>query len=271
MQPLTIFETHFSVAQVLLKVHRLLETDASPAQVQSALPKVRDAVGCESDEQVILLLNDLFLGLVRQQADLPPDYFRSDNLSLLLRQATVSACTAMDVFFPSLLEQYLPTVVRVKRRNFLPKSGEVKTLFENFRLRLEDIPALLEEDDADVRWNILARRILDYCRDRVTFATVQGVTATMTLLGIEKPWAEVAERAGVPETALRNQIQAVVKRRNDVSHRGDRPVGQPDAPPQSIDYAWTYANVSAIQSVALACDALAKESLRGLEAEAAAA
>ena len=270
MQLQTIFDSHFRAAETLLKVYRLLRSDAPPSQIAAALPGVRTAVGCDANEEVVFLLNDLFAGLVRERAALRARDFHHDNMALLLRQATVSACTALDVFFPALLEAHLPVVIQIKQRNFLPRDGEIKTLFDAFRLRLDELPALLEEEDSTARWAVLARRIIEYTRDK-TLSNVTGITAVMLLLGVDRPWAQIAQRAGLAEVALRDQVQALVKRRNDIMHRGDRPVGQPDAPPQTIDYAWTSSHVNAVQSVVLASDALAQESIRQLQAEAVAA
>ena len=265
MQPVTVFEAHFNAAQALLKVYRLLDSDSHLDAV--ILPKLREVFGCDPNEALALLLNDLFVGLVREQANVPASFFAHANLSLLLRQAVVSACTAMDVFFPSLLEKHLPTVVEVRQRNFLPTDGDVRDLFKDFRLKLEDLPAILEEDDAAGRWNILARRVLDYCRER-TLSNAQGIAASLLLLGINDPWKRIAECSGVPEQALRSQIQTLTKRRNNIIHRGDRPLGQLDGGPEAIDYAWANAHVNAVQSVVLACDALAGESVHHLMAEA---
>jgi hypothetical protein len=117
------------------------------------------------------------------------------------------------------------------------------------------------------RWSVLTRRIIDYTREK-TLSNVEGITAVLRLLGVEQPWSQIARGVGVSEGALRDQVQALVKRRNDIMHRGDRPFARPDAPPQSIDYAWTSSHVSAVQSVVLASDALAAESIRLLQAEA---
>src|SRR5215216_3432047 len=119
MQPITVFESHFKAAQVMLKVYRLLDSEVSRSDKDSFIPKLREMMSCETDEPLVLLLNDLFLGAVRERADLSPSFFGRPNLSLLLRQAVVSSCTAMDVFFPALLEMHLPTVIQVRQRNFL--------------------------------------------------------------------------------------------------------------------------------------------------------
>lgn len=269
MQPKTIFEAHFRAAQTLLKVYRLLDSDSGPLHEHTLVPKLREVIACDADESLLLLLNDLFLGIVcEERAEVPAWFFGKSNLALLLRQAVVSACTAMDVYFPVLLEAHLPTVVAVRQRNFLPNDGEVKDLFKDFRLRLDELPAFLEEESASGRWSILARRILEYCRDRTTLSNVTGISATMLMLGVSQPWRRITERSGLAEQALRMQVQVLTKRRNDIVHRGDRPVGQPDGSPQPIDYAWTSAHVNAAASVVLACDALAAEAIEQLRAAA---
>jgi len=267
MRPITVFESHFKAAQVMLKVYRLLDSDVNQTEQDSLVPQLREMMSSEPDEPLVLLLNDLFLGAVRERADLAPAFFGRPNLSLLLRQAVVSSCTAMDVFFPALLETHLPTVIQVRQRNFLPNAGDVKNLFRDFRLRLDDIVPFLEEEKAEDRWDRLARRILDYCRDK-TLSNVSGVSATMIMLGVQDPWRRIAQRAGTTESALQNQVKTLVKRRNDIVHRGDRLVGQTEGPAEAIDYAWTSAHVNAVESVAHACDALANESTQGLKAEA---
>jgi hypothetical protein len=269
VKPITAFESHFRAAEVLLKVHRLLRNDASSEQTAEALPRLREAVGSDADEDVILLLNDLFVGLVRENAALRPRYFQADNMALLLRQAVVSACTAMDVFLPALLNAYLPKVVQVRRRNFYPREdGEVRIFFQGFILKLDQVPSLLEDDDAEQRWLTLTRLVLDFCSSQV-LAHERGIHIVLRLLGVQDPWQQIAQRAGVKEQSLREQMRGIVKRRNDIVHRGD--YLQAAERPSSIDLAWTSTHISAVQSVVLACDALALESVRQLEAGAVAA
>ncbi len=234
---------------------------------QSLQANLMEMLERASEEDTILLLNDLFVGLVRERADLKPSFFKRSNLNLLLRQSVVSACTALDVYLPALLEHYLPTIVQIKQRNFLPNDPAVRDYFKGFHLTLSDIPALLEEPDALARWNTLARRVLDHCRD-VTFSTPNGISAVMLMLGVADPWKLIGGRTRRSERDLREQVQNVTKRRNDIVHRGDRPAGQRDADPQPIDYAWTSAHVAAVQSVVLACDTLAQEGIQQLKNEA---
>src|SRR5687768_3247151 len=101
LAPRTIFESYFRSADVLLKVYRLLETgDAADPGV--IVDQVRTLLAVEQDEALVCLLNDVFVGFVCEHAQLSSGFFRHQNMALLLRQAVVAACTAMDVYFPEL-------------------------------------------------------------------------------------------------------------------------------------------------------------------------
>lgn len=267
MTPRDVFEAHYRSAEVLLRVHRLLESDDGPQRDHELIPRLRDVIRCTRDEEVILLLNQLFVGVVREQAGLNLLFFRRDTLDLLLRQSVVAACSALDVIVPHLLETYLPAVIRVRQRNFLPNDGEVREVFRGFSLKLDDIWPLAEEDDRDARWGMIARRVLDYCGNQ-TLSNERGIAAGLALLGIEKPWGQIASRAGEDERSLRGRLVRAVARRNDIVHRADRAKTDPQGPAQAIDYVWTDNHVGAVRTIALACCDLGRERVTALEAEA---
>lgn len=267
MNPRDTFESHFRSADVLLRVYRLLESDIGPNQSHDMLSKARILLDCRDDEELIVLFNQLFVGIVRERADLGQKFFRKDNLDLLLRQAVVAGCSALDVFVPSLLEAYLPKMVLVRQRNFIPNDGEVKNLFRDFRFKLEDLWPLVEEESTNERWNMVTRRVLDYCKDR-TLSNDSGIASSLALLGVEQPWACIADRAGEKEQTLRDRLRRVVGRRNDIVHRGDRPSTDPNGNAVGIDFVWTQNHVGAIQTVALACFDLAEAKAQELVAEA---
>lgn len=173
MQPITVFESHFEAAQVMLKVYRLFESEIDPAGEHSFVPKLREMMDCETGEPLVLLLNDLFLGAVRERADLAP-----------------------------------------------------------------------------------------------SFSKVSGISAVMLMLGVEEPWRRISDRAGATQAGLQGQIKTLVKRGNDIVHRGDRLVGKTEGPPEPVDYAWTYSHLNAVESVAHTCNALARENIEALEIEA---
>lgn len=267
MTPRDIFEAHYRSGDVLLRVYRLLESEEGPKRDDVVLPKLRRLMSFSEDEEVILLMNQLFMGVVRERAEMTLSFFRKENLDLLLRQSVVAACSALDVFLPTLLEHYLPTVVQIRQRNFVPFDGDSKAFFGKFSLRLEDIWPLAEEPSADGRWAIIARRVLDYYKGETT-SNERGIGVTMSLLGVDKPWERIATQAGEREQMLREKIRTVVNRRNSIIHRADRPISDLHGQPSPIDYVWTQNHVGAIKTVALACYELARERVRELSAEA---
>ena len=97
-----------------------------------------------------------------------------------------------------------------------------------------------------------------------TLSNVEGLAEVLEILGIEKPWAQIAQIVGLPDNSLWQQMQNVVARRNDIVHRGDRPAGVPDNDPQPIDYPWTQSHVQAIRNVVLASDELVEQQMAAL-------
>lgn len=261
-----VFESHYKSAEVLIRVYRLLESEDGPMHEHAYMPRLREMLHCAADEELILVLNQLFVGVVRERADVKLKFFRKESLDLLLRQAVVAACSALDIFVPHLLETHLPAVVRVRQRNFMPPNDNaVKDLFRDFRLGLDDVWPLAEEAELDRRWDMISRRILDYCAKK-TLSNDTSIGAVLALLGVEKPWDKIGERAGEAPAALRERLKRTVTRRNDIIHRADRPARDPQGEMTPIDVAWTQNHVSAINTIALACYDLARERGRELNA-----
>ena len=263
-----VFEAQFKSAEMLLRVYRLLESDEGPQTGHAVLKQYRDMIQCTPNEELILLLNALFVGIVREGADMRPAHFRKESLDLLLRQAVVAACSALDVFLPHLLEMHLADVVRIRQRNFLPPNDKVVgDLFRDFHLKLDEIWPFAEEPDPDVRWDIIAKRVLDHCRTK-TFSNEQGIHQVVAILGVEKPWERIAERAGEKEAAVKDRLNKVVNRRNDIIHRADRPKKDPNGPITPIEFDWAQNHVDSVNFIAQACYELVRGRMRALRAEA---
>lgn len=267
MNPRDTFETYYRSAEVLLRVYRLLESDNGPTRDHAILPRARELIECTRDEELILVLNQLFVGIVRERAELNLAFFRKDSLDLLLRQSVVAGCSALDILVPNLLETYLPDVVRIRQRNFIPNNGEVRDLFRDFRLKLEDIWPLAEETSLNARWDMISRRVLDFCRTK-TMTNDAAISASLALLGVDDPWTRIADRAGESATVLREKLKRVVNRRNDIVHRADRAARDPQGQVQAIDFVWAQNHVGAIRTVALACCDLARGKMDELIASA---
>src|SRR5260370_14428798 len=107
LSPRQIFEDNIRPADLMLKVFRLLEHDApnTEADLHRAL---RDLVKADKDEGLMVIYNEIFLGLIRERAEIPPASIKRGALSNLLRQAVVTACTALKTYLTTLLRIQLP-------------------------------------------------------------------------------------------------------------------------------------------------------------------
>src|SRR5687768_7045554 len=101
LSPRQIFEDNVRPADLLLKVYRLLEHDApnTEAALHAAL---RGLVKADNDEGLTVIYNEIFLGLIRERADVPASAIKRSALCNLLRQAVVTACTALETYLPIL-------------------------------------------------------------------------------------------------------------------------------------------------------------------------
>lgn len=254
LAPRTMFESYFRSADVLLKVYRLLETGEgrSPSAV---VDQVRVLLAVQQDEALVWLLNDVFVGFVRERAQLSSGFFRHQNMALLLRQAVVAACTAMDIYFPELLRRYLPTMIQIKQRNFVPTARDVADFFRDFRLSLDEHLRIVE--DPQHAHDELGRLLLRHV-DKRGLANVSGISVTLKLLDFEDPWREISQHLGRRQNELQTQIEELVSRRNDIIHRGDRAAGSTTSTPNDILYSWTSTRLDAAKNVVLACDEMVR-------------
>ncbi len=258
--PFTDFESNFRSAETLLKVYRLLETPNGPQTQHALIQGVRDLLMAGDDEEIILLINDWFLGAVREHADMRPAIFKHESLCMLLRQAVVAACSAIDVYYPALLKAHLPAIIAVKQRNFMPTDRLTRDFLKDFRLSLEECLRLLSDQHPE---NVLGDLLVENLK-RKTLSNNQGVAAVLQILGVDEPWVQIAQHLGQPREALERQFEALVNRRNDIIHRGDRSAKDPDGPRQDIAYAWADNHVRTARSVVLASEEIVAAQMAAL-------
>ena len=120
LSPRQIFEDNIRPAELLLKVFRLLEHDAPNTEVELGRA-LRDLVKADKEEGLMVIYNEIFLGLIRERAQLPQAAIRRSALLNLLRQAVFCSCTALETYLPALLTKHLDEVVRYRGRNFSPR------------------------------------------------------------------------------------------------------------------------------------------------------
>src|SRR5919106_4564343 len=110
LSPRQIFEDNIRPAELMLRVYRLLEHD-TPKTDGEMVQALRDLVKADTDEGLMVIYNEIFLGLIRERAEIPPASIKRSALYNLLRQAVVTACTALETYLPILLRNQLPEVI----------------------------------------------------------------------------------------------------------------------------------------------------------------
>jgi len=252
LSPRQAFEDNMRPAELLLRVYRLLENDSlqTGGEMVGALRKV---VGCDDSEELLLLYNEVFLGLIRERAQIPAAALKRSALDNLLRQAVVVACTALDTYLPSLLRTNLPVVIQAKGREFVPQDAGLNDYFKDLTFDLTETMRILSDPEAAplfIANKILALTNFKYLSSR------NGVHAVAALLAIEKPWPQIAEKLQRDRKDLMSIVDETARRRNDIVHRADRLQSDPAGAAQEISYAWAKQSVDTISHVCLALDEL---------------
>ena len=147
LSPRQAFEDNIRPAELLLRVYRLLENDAVQTE-GDLVTSLRSVVGAKGDEELLLIYNELFIGLIRERANFPRASLKRSALSNLLRQAIVGACTALETYLPSLLGTHLPTIIEVKGRDFFPSDSELRDSFKDLTFSLSDTLRLIGDPNA---------------------------------------------------------------------------------------------------------------------------
>jgi hypothetical protein len=266
LSPRQAFDDNMRPAELLLRVYRLLENDSlqTSGEMVSGLRKV---VGCDDNEELLLLYNEVFLGLIRERAQIPATALKRSALDNLLRQGVVVACTALDTYLPSLLRENLPLVIEVKGRDFVPQDSELSEYFRDLAFDLADTMRILSDPEAAPLF--IANKILGITNFKY-LSSRKGIHAVAALLALEKPWQQIADKLQRDRKELMNIVDETARRRNDIVHRADRLQTDPTGEAQEISYAWAKQAVDTIIHVCLALDELVAARITQLKSEMAA-
>src|SRR5580704_16027809 len=147
LSPRQILEDNIRPADLLLKVFRLLEHDALNTE-EALLRSLRELVRAEQEESLLVISNGVFLGLIRELAEVPPSAIKRSALCNLLRQSLVTASTALETYLPILLWEHLPEVIRLRGRSFVPnRDDEIKSQFKGLTFALDEVVRILVDPD----------------------------------------------------------------------------------------------------------------------------
>lgn len=258
LSPRQIFEDNIRPADLLLKVYRLLEHDA-PNTEEVVLRTLRDLIKARDHEEIFVIYNEVFLGLIRERASIPSASIKRGALGNLLRQAIVCSCTALETYLPALLTCHLEEVVRFRGRNFVPADPEVAKVCKELKFGLDDMVRILTEPDPF----FVANKLIGYLK-YTYLSGWKGIQFTGLLLTVPKPGSSIAAKLERMEDELKKTIETAVSRRSDIVHRADRPELGEDVEQNEISYSWALQAVETIRLVCICLDELVGERLQKL-------
>jgi hypothetical protein len=251
MTPKQVFEDSFRMAELLIHVYRLLENDGLQTE-GDMVTALRDLLECEKDEQVQLIVNTVFLGCIRESANVPPGQLRRPSLENLLRQAVVSGCTAYETYLSTLLGEHILTVIEVRKQDFFPTDPDVVKYFDGLSLGINEAFRLLNQDDRAV---FLRNKIVTFVQKK-NLGSVAGLKTVGLMLGIEAPWNTLAVHLHKEKKDLTRTVSDAIERRNAIVHKADRNLESGNLEKQPIAFAWTQQAVDTIKHVCLGFDEL---------------
>jgi hypothetical protein len=257
-----LFQETFRPAVLLLGVYRLLDNDGIHTEGVH-VEELRKMLGVKQDEELLLVLNDVFLGLVREAAEVRKGELRRESLKNLLRQAVVSGSTAMESFVQFLLRDNLVTVIRLKGRDFFPADKEVRSYFLDFQFSLDNIFRILEGAEEDPHL-FVANKILGHFKYK-NLGSEKAIKTAGMMLGLDSPWRQIAAHLDRDESELVEVIRKAFDRRNDIVHRGDWETVELTGDRQDINYQWTEQAVLTIRSVCETLDELVSRRIEELK------
>lgn len=261
--PRQTFEDNMRPAQLLLRVYRLLDSNDNILTDGDLVTTLRGVVQAPVDEELMLIYNEIFVGLVRERAQMPRSTLRQATLCHLLRQAVVASCTALETYLPALLRTNLPVIIRARGRDFIPHGdADIQSYFSDLQFSLDETLRLLADENAAeyISSKILGLANFKYLSSR------KGIAVVGILLGLAKPWDEIANQLAREKKDLMNILDDTVRRRNDIVHRADRRQEDAGGDQQPITFAWTQQAVDTVNHVCLALYELVAARVAELEA-----
>jgi hypothetical protein len=258
LRPIQAFDDNIRPASLMLQVYRLLDCGDAILTEGEFVQRLRELVRASATEDLMVVQNEIFLGLVRERANLPKSHLKSSMLAHLLRQAIVASCTALDAFLPGLLRQHLPAVIAVRGRDFVPQDETIREYCEGLKFSVEEVLRLMGDEKEATLYisnKLLALSNFKYLAEK------RGVHVVGALLGLANPWEMIAEHLQRDRRELVSTLDLTVKRRNDIVHRADRPQADLEGDQQPISYAQAEQGVDTIKHVCHALNELVDRSM----------
>lgn len=236
---------NFAVAEHLLQLYELfrgLREGAPPDDLRLAVCR---NWGVPENINVRNAYNEQIFLVARANAPIPQALLIENGADFLLRQAVVVACTALESFFWDSLRENVLTIVKARKR------GADESLRE-LTLTLDDYLSLENYEDPDER----LKEIILKNYERRTLYDTSSIEKIATTLTVRDFWAKVEHKCGIATKDIRRSLDELIRRRNQITHRADRPDPRANPPDvedghglREISYAWVNPRVSTAKSV----------------------
>lgn len=261
MQARDLATQNFAVAEHLLQLHELfrgLREEQATEPLRLAVCQFMDIPETSSLRQA---RNEQVLIAARATAPIPPSLLIAEGLDFLLRQAVVVGCTALESFFWDVLRENVLTIVRARKR------GADDTL-KKLTLTLDDYLSLESFENYDDR----LKEIILKNFERGTLYDTSSIDRIARILTVTQFWPQISKKCGLSESEIHKQLSELIRRRNQVAHRADRPDERADPPEnqdglglRAISFAWAHTRVATAKAVVSAAADLFVKTIGQLE------
>jgi len=202
-------------------------------------------------------LNEQMLMCAQSTAPIPVALLIDGGIDFLLRQSVVAACTSLESFFWDSLRENVLTIVKARRR------GADKSL-RDLTLTLDDYMSIQNYADPDER----LRQIILKNFERRTLYDSESIGKIAAVLTVRNFWEDLGRRCGRTVQELRRDLDDLITRRNQISHRADRPEANEEQDGHGlrvIHSAWVRTRLATARSIVDAANQIFKETVRGME------
>lgn len=215
MHALDLAIANFAVAEHLLHLEQLF-ADVRPHQpAREYVVKFCDEMKSPQTVAWNHLKNPHALIGVRGSITIPSCLTTNNGLDFLLRQAVVVSCSALESFVWDLVRENALTVIKARGRR-------ADDSLKQITLTMDDYLSLEGYGDPDER----LRQIILKRYERGTLYDLAKIDEIMKVLTVHNFWDEVKNHTGLDKSTLCSQLNDLIKRRNQIAHRADRPENQ---------------------------------------------
>lgn len=251
---------NFAVAEHLLQLHELFRGLKGFEPKRNLSLAVCEELSLPAETALHHAKNEHLACSIKATVPMPSCLVVDGGIAFLLRQAVLVSCTALESYFWDVLRENALTVIRAKGR-------KADDTLKDITISLDDYLSLEGYEDPDVR---LQQIILNRFA-RGTLYDLDKIDEIAGILTVKDFWTPVSAQTGIPANELRTRLGNLIQRRNEITHRADRPDKQ--TKPDEIDshglrlmsYAWATAHVTTAKSVVAASSDVFKKAITQLQ------